>query len=130
MTVVDTNVLAYLYLPGPYSKSAEALLSREPDWVAPRLWRSEFCNILASYLRQGKLELSQAQNIQAEAEALLFNGHYEVDSAQVLKLSAASGCTAYDCEFVALALQLKLSLVTMDAQVIRAFPAVAVSLVA
>ena len=50
MIVVDSNVLAYLYLPGEYTPAAEALLERDPDWASPILWRSEFRNILAGCL--------------------------------------------------------------------------------
>ena len=46
MIVVDTNILAYLYLPGDFTERAEALLAKDADWVAPTLWRSEFRNIL------------------------------------------------------------------------------------
>lgn len=45
MIVVDSNVLAYLYLPGEHTAAAERLLEREPEWAAPVLWRSEFRNI-------------------------------------------------------------------------------------
>ena len=37
MIVVDTNVLAYLYLPGEYTSAAEELLQQTPDWAAPVL---------------------------------------------------------------------------------------------
>ena len=37
MIVVDTNIIAYLYLPTEYSTQAELLLSKEPDWVTPTL---------------------------------------------------------------------------------------------
>lgn len=37
MIVVDTNVLAYLYLPMEHSAKAEALLKKDPDWAAPLL---------------------------------------------------------------------------------------------
>lgn len=42
MIVVDTNVLAYFLLPCEFSRQAEGLFERDPDWAAPILWRSEF----------------------------------------------------------------------------------------
>lgn len=71
MIVVDSNVLAYLYLPSEYTEAAERLLERKPEWHAPILWRSEFRNILAGYLRRRSLTFEQAYAIQVEAEALL-----------------------------------------------------------
>ena len=35
MIVVDSNVLASLYLPGEHTVTAEALLERELEWAAP-----------------------------------------------------------------------------------------------
>ena len=128
MIVVDTNVLAYLYLPGEYTLAAEALLETDPDWAAPLLWRSEFRNILAGYLRRAKLTVEQAHSLQGEAEDLLRGAEYEVDSHSVLALVADSDCSAYDCEFVALAMRLGTKLVTMDGKLLRAFPGVAVAL--
>ncbi|MGY8903648.1 MAG: type II toxin-antitoxin system VapC family toxin [Burkholderiales bacterium] len=130
MTVVDTNVLAYLYLPGIYTQAAESLLARDPQWAAPVLWRSEFRNILAGYMRRKALTFEQAYQVQREAESLLAGSEFEVDSMAVLELVRSSDCTAYDCEFIALALQLKTKLVTMDAKLLQAFPEQAVSLAA
>jgi len=45
----------------------------------------------------------------------------------VLGLAAQSGCTAYDCEFVALAADLGTRLVTADRRVLAAFPDIAVA---
>lgn len=128
MIVVDSNVLAYLYLPGEYTTVAEALLEHDPDWAAPVLWRSEFRNILAGYMRRGKLTFEQAHALQCEAEDLLGGAEYEADSRSVLELVRDSECSAYDCEFVALAMKLGTKLVTMDGKVLRAFPGVAVAL--
>ena len=128
MIVVDSNVLAYLFLPGEHTARAESLLGQEPDWAAPVLWRSEFRNILAGYLRRGTLDFAQATVLQAAAEALLAGREFEVDSIAVLELVRDSNCSAYDCEFVALARKLGVRLVTMDAKLIRAFPEDAVSL--
>jgi predicted nucleic acid-binding protein len=120
--VVDSNVVAYLYLPGEYSAKAEAVLERDPDWAAPILWRSEFRNILAGYLRRKTLTLDQACSLQSEAEDLLAGSEFEVDSKTVLELVRESDCSAYDCEFIALANKLQVKLVTMDAKLLKAFP--------
>lgn len=130
MIVVDTNVLAYLYLPGEYTQAAENLLESDPDWAAPVLWRSEFRNILTGYMRRGNLTLRQAYSLQREAEDLLHGAEFETDSLSVLELAYASECSAYDCEFVALATKLGVKLVTMDGKVLRSFPDIAVALVA
>lgn len=130
MIVVDSNIVTYLYLPGEYTSAAEALLEKDPDWAAPLLWRSEFRNILAGYLRRGSLTFRQAHSIQCEAEDLLSGAEYEVDSLSVLELVRDSECSAYDCEFVALAMKLGTKLVTMDNKVLRAFPSIATALTA
>lgn len=128
MIVVDSNVIAYLYLPGEFTAEAERLLERDPDWVAPLLWRSELRNILALYIRKKLLEFDQAFRIQREAETLLADHEYDVDSFEVLTLARDSGCSAYDCEFTALARQLDVKLVTMDAKLRKAFPATTIGL--
>lgn len=130
MIVVDSNVIAYLYLPSAQSSLAERLRARDQDWAAPLLWRSELRNALARYVRSRHLTVDDACRIQAEAESLLAGFEYHVPSDDVLRLAADSGCSAYDCEFVALAQQLGLPLVTADQQLARAFPGTAVELAA
>jgi predicted nucleic acid-binding protein len=130
MIVVDSNVLAYLYLPGEYSHQAEALLERDSKWAAPVLWRSEFRNILAGCMRRRTLSFEQARAVQAEAESLLSESEYEIDSQSVLELVRDSECSAYDCEFAALAMKLGTKLITMDGKLLRAFPKHAVALIA
>ncbi|MGH8034710.1 MAG: type II toxin-antitoxin system VapC family toxin [Lysobacterales bacterium] len=80
MIIVDTNVIAYLYLPGECTVAAEALLERDSEWGAPVLWRSEFRNILAGYMRRGVLTFEQACSLQREAESLLAEAEFELDS--------------------------------------------------
>jgi predicted nucleic acid-binding protein len=126
--VVDSNVVAYLYLPGDYTEKAEGLLEHDADWAAPLLWRSEFRNILAGYMRRKMLAFEAARDLQLEAESLLAGAEHEVDSRLVLELVRDSDCSAYDCEFVALAMTLGVNLVTMDAKLLRAFPKHAVAL--
>ncbi len=128
MIVVDSNVLAYLYLPGEYTAAAEALFERDPEWAVPILWRSEFRNILAGYMRRRALTFAQAHELQREAEGLLTGSEFELDSLPVLELVRDSDCSAYDCEFVALAIKLGTKLVTMDSKLLRAFPTRALAL--
>jgi predicted nucleic acid-binding protein len=126
--VVDTNVIAYLMLKGEHTAHAEAVFNRDSDWVVPYLWRSEFRNILALYLRQGYLALTNAKLIVKEAESLMQAKECEVQSMQVLDLVESSKCSAYDCEFVVLAQQLGVPLVTSDKKLLTEFPSNAVSM--
>jgi len=128
--VVDSNVVAYLYLPGEHTQRAEALLEHDSDWAAPLLWRSELRNVLAGHMRRKTLTFEAARDLQMEAESLLAGGEHEVDSRLVLELVRDSDCSAYDCEFVALAMTLGVKLVTMDAKLLKAFPKYAVALAA
>lgn len=130
MIVVDSNVLAYLYLPGEHTAAAEALLETQPQWSAPVLWRSEFRNILAGCMRRQTLTFDQVCELQNEAESLLSGSEFEVDSQAVLELVRDSTCSAYDCEFIALAIKLDTKLMTMDKKLLQAFPKRAMRLAA
>ena len=121
MIVVDTNVVAYLLLPGPQTAAAEALLEAHPTWAAPPLWRCELRNVLCGYLRRGSLTLEQVIALQLQAETLVISHEEPVQSEAVLQLAASSGCSAYDCEFVAAAQQLDAPLVTADRDLLKAF---------
>ncbi|MDX2217875.1 MAG: type II toxin-antitoxin system VapC family toxin [Burkholderiales bacterium] len=128
MIVVDVNVLAYLLIPGRYTKSAENLLEADAQWAAPRLWRSELRNILATYVRSKLMELADASALFQRASVLIGPEEYEVETSDVLRLSKVSGCSAYDCEYIALADYLDVKLVTADAKLAKAFQARAVLL--
>ena len=128
MIVADTNLIAYLIIPGTQLGLATDVLRKDDVWAAPRLWRSEFRSILVKYLRSGQVSLADALHYMAEAESLMENGEHDVDSAPVLAVAYGSGCSAYDSEFVHLAQSLAVPLVTSDKQILRAYPALAVSL--
>ena len=122
MIVVDTNIIAYLYITGDRSQQSEDLLSYDSDWVAPILWRSEFRNVLAQYLRKNLLKIDDILLIIQQAETLLADHEYEISSAHIMQLVKSSQCSAYDCEFVALAQYLDVPLITTDKKILREFP--------
>ena len=128
MIVVDTNTIAYFYLNTDKSKQAEAINARDPDWVVPVLWKSEFRNVLTLYMRRELLSLEDVLAIAQQTEAVMSAREFAVATSLVLELAAQSSCSAYDCEFVALAQELAVPLVTADKRVLSAFPAIAVSL--
>jgi len=127
MIVADTNLLIYLYVQGQRTAESEAVLQQDALWAAPLLWRSEFRNALIGLVRTDALQLEEALAIIDEVERWLTGHEYSVLSRQVLALASRSGCSAYDCEFVALAQDLEVPLVTSDRQILKAFPTIAVS---
>ena len=128
MIVVDTNVIASLWLDSEHSANAEAALRRDSAWLAPLLWRSELRDVLASLVRSGRMQLGRAVEVAQAAEALLSGREYAVPSVDVLAAAHESGCTAYDCEFVVLARSVGCTLVTLDRAVLAAFPEAATPL--
>jgi predicted nucleic acid-binding protein len=127
MIVVDTNVIAGMWVPNDMDEWVYKVLKKDDDWVAPLLWRSEFRNILSIYLRKDILELSVVLQTIEEAEQLMGANEFEVNSTQVMSLVSDSSCSAYDCEFVALADDLDVKLVTFDKKIAREFPDIAIS---
>ena len=122
MIVVDTNVIAYLFIKGEKTESAKSLLLYDSEWIAPFLWKSEFRNILALYLRKKYLRFDDALLILNEAENFMSENEFEVNSKEILELVNNSNCSAYDCEFVALAKRLNLKLYTLDKKIFKEFP--------
>lgn len=127
MIVVDTNVIASLYLETDRTEVAEQVLIKDSDWVVPLLWRSEFRNVLAIWVRHQRMRLAEAVQVVESAETQLRGQEFEVPSTHVLRLADASDCSAYDCEFVALAEDLRVPMVTLDKQVLGSFPQIALS---
>jgi len=128
MIVVDTNTIAYLFISGEHTPVARELLKYDNDWISPVLWKSEFRNVLLMYIRKGFLKQKDALLLMREAENLMLGNEYEILSENVFDLAVNSSCSAYDCEFVALAKKLDLKLYTSDKKILSEFPEYSVSL--
>ena len=127
MIVADVNVLAYLLIEGEHTAGSEAVFEADPEWAAPLLWRSEWRNVLAGYLRRGELQRPAVLERLDTAEELFRGREYLVENDRVVDLVAASSCSAYDCEYVALAETLDVPLVTNDRLLLSDFPGRAVA---
>lgn len=128
MIIVDTNVVAsLLFDDGASTLVARQVYLRDHSWAIPVLLRSELRNVCWKHVRRGRIDLDQAQALELSADRLLRGSEFTVSGSRVLSLAASSGCTAYDCEFVALAESLDVPLVTWDRAVLVAFAGVAMT---
>ena len=121
MIVADTSLIVYLFITGDQTALAQKVLVQDPHWIVPPLWQSEFRNVLAAYIRRG-MTLSGAKQLMSDALQTLEKREVIPPYEKVLDLIAESDCTAYDGEFVALARELGILLVTADKQLLRQFP--------
>jgi len=128
MLVVDTNIIGYFFITGEFSNEAENVFNKDPNWAAPLLWRSEFRSVLAQYMRNSTLTIDDAAEIMESAAQLMESNEYDVVSSQILELVANSTLSAYDCEFVALARDIGVKMVTTDKRILKNFPGFCISL--
>jgi predicted nucleic acid-binding protein len=128
MIVADANLIAHLTIRSEFSPLTEAAFGVDAAWAAPLVWLSEYRNTLARYIQQRAMTVESALLSLRSAEEVIGGRTYTVSSEKVLELVKHSGCTAYGCEYVALAMDLGVPLVTTDKQILKAFPKAAVSL--
>ena len=123
MIVVD-NTIAYLYIQGQRTAQAEKVLMKDNEWIAPLLWRSEFMSVLALCFRQGTLSLDDALVVAEAAQQFMQDSAASSGASMV----STSKCSSYDCEFVALAENFKVPLITSDKELLKNFPSIAISM--
>ncbi|MBF0409054.1 MAG: type II toxin-antitoxin system VapC family toxin [Candidatus Riflebacteria bacterium] len=122
MIVVDVNFLIHFFFPSDFSPITEKVFLKDPVWISPLLWRSEFRNVLLGFVRKNIIDYSKAIEGIEKAEIKMQGAEHPVSSSQVMDLGRSSNCSAYDCEYVALAKTKELILLTWDARILRAFP--------
>jgi len=126
MIVADTNLLAYLLIEGEQTDSARRALAKDPEWYVPKLWIHEYRNVLVNYMRHGRMNLDSAQDRFRVAETIIAGRIMEVATASILACAARYAISAYDAEYVCLAAELSVPLVTADRKLVRQVPGVAI----
>ena len=125
MIVSDCTLIAHFLIPGAATAAADAVAAADPYWIVPPLWRSEVRNVLRGYMVAGRMTLEEASQLIERADDRLAGNEYAVSSDHVLALVAATRCSAYDAEYVALAQASSTTLVTSDRKLRGLFPTVA-----
>ena len=124
--MLDTNIIAHFWLPSDHSRLCDQIFKHDPEWIAPLLWISEFRNVVSLYLRKQLIDMSKALQITEKAQTQMKDRQFHVHSAQIYEFVNKSDCSSYDCEFVSLADDLSIRLVTLDKQVLKAFPEITI----
>lgn len=126
MIVADSNLIAYLLIPGEKSLLAESIFLKDSEWAVPLLCRSEIRNIVTLYMRQQQMTLTQAKATLEKAELVWKEREFAIPTGEILELTSQYKVSAYDAEFVVLAKMLNIPLLTFDQPLRRIFPMIAV----
>ena len=128
MIVVDTNVVLAVVVRSDATQAALAARARDAVWIVPRLFVSEALQSLLKYVVVAKsMDRDQALRTFKRAKDLVQTGPSEPEPLDVLNTAIRLGLTAYDSEYVATAELHGLRFVTLDGQVLKAAPGVAVT---
>ena len=128
MQVVDTNIIVYLLLQGDRTTAARALLAKDPDWRSDSFVLVEFCNVLATMVRTRLLAAGRARDALSKAEQVIEPGLHPAAHGTSLATAEEFGVSVYDARFLVVAQVLGTRLVTEDAKLRRAAPALTRSL--
>ena len=128
MLLVDTNVVAYLLIHGHHTAAAQQLSTRDSDWRSEAFLLVEFTNILASSIARKRMTVPLARDFLAKTAALFDGKLGRVTHEAALAAAIRFKVTAYDARFLALAQQVGARLITEDAKLRAAAPALTQSL--
>jgi predicted nucleic acid-binding protein len=126
--VIDTNVLVYYFIEGEKTRLAHKVFAHDPEWIVPLLWRHEFVNVLATFVRTGALALDVAQSVWRNAREALHPYEASVEPDEIIPFAVRNNISAYDAEFLVLATSRNISCVTEDQGLQEKCPHIAVSM--
>ena len=119
MIVADTNLVAYLLIDGKQTDVARAVWKKDPRWMLPTIWRSEFLNILTVAERADVITLEQAHETWEVAVGVFGQSEVEPSGDDVLNAAARRKLSAYDAQFAVAASKLRVPLITFDRRLLR-----------
>jgi len=125
MIVVDATILSSLAFHNENSAAADLLHKRDTEWASSILWRSEFLNVVAHYFRKNLITFPETLTLIDYIQKIVGINEHRVSPQAVADLITTSNCSAYACEYVALAKELKTKLITYDKQILENFPDIA-----
>ena len=128
MIVVDSNIVAARNLTSSLTSEAKQVEEKDPVWIVPVLWRYEFQNILATAIKAKQIKPEQALDIWEKVSKILTENECEPSASKVIDLVAQHGITAYDGQFIAVAVEMGIPCLTEDQELQEKFPGIAISM--
>lgn len=128
MIVVDSNIIAARNLTSSLTFEAKQVEKKDPVWIVPVLWRYEFQNILATAIKAKQIRPERALDIWEKVSNILIENECEPSASKVIDLVAQYEITAYDGQFIAVALEMGIPCLTEDRELREKFPEVAISM--
>ena len=128
MLVIDTNIIAPLYVRSARSDAVRKLFAQDQIWRTEPLALIELSNVLITYQRARYITAASARECLNRATAFLQPNLFRVSHEAALDAALRYGTTAYDARFLALAQQLETRLVTEDSKLRTAAPKLTQSL--
>ena len=119
MIVADANVIAYWLIQGKYTTLARQLYASEPVWVVPAsLCRHELANVIANYVKHGAMAVTDVPLLWRNLESLIRGREYDVDFGKVIAVAVEENLSAYDAQYLYLAVSMGIPLITQDKKII------------
>jgi predicted nucleic acid-binding protein len=120
--VADASLLAHLLIPGSETSLAEAVFGKDPEWTAPPLWRSELRSVVLKHIRVSRMTFALANTVFETALRLIGDREMSMPAPLILENAIGFKISAYDAEYVALARQLDVPLLSFDRKLRAAAP--------
>ena len=120
MSVIDTNTLIALTIAKGEKRLDRGQFLNE-ECIAPTLCKTEFVHVLLKYLNANLISYQQAEvAIETMLAIIKFDCFSRPEN--ILALAKTFKITAYDAEFVSLAIERDTQLVTFDKALLNTFP--------
>src|SRR3989442_14892570 len=122
MLLVDTNIIAPLYVRSARTDAVEELFARDAVWRTEPLALIELSNVLITFERTRYITAATARDCLNRAAAFLQPQLFRVSHQAALDAALRYGTTACDARLLALAQQLGHRLVAEEAKMRAATP--------
>jgi predicted nucleic acid-binding protein len=122
--VVDASMALSAFVPDEFAPDSDRLLEEivQGGALVPNVFWNEIRNAVLSIERRRRLTRTEADLVLSSLRALPIRVAPDRSDAEILNVARDCGLTAYDAAYVALAIEEKVRLATLDAEIIAAAP--------